>query len=373
MSGAGPAPSRAWSTLSLYESPELVRRLCKLRTDYEPNAVKALEISAHFSQGREYFRGAAGASELVRPLILYYGATALAWGTVLFLEPWGEGVDGGHGLSAAGWRDLAARPERVPTLLVRVAGPGSFPNLARVTGNLERSWARNEGEPGAVVLASPGAEIPEDTALTVREILGQLPDVAGLYERTFAGRPQRLRCEVSLTGGLEPGVRGVGEEVPDDLEVRRHAWLALFPTALGLPDAPWVVEAAGEGRLKHRAAGLPPHFVSDPKDRAAETHLFDLFYDAGSREDPRLEAPIAALPSGEQYLKLPTADGVVLSSLLALHLAGYATGMLVRYHPGYWAALTGKRKGDAIGPVLSAAASALEERYPGLILEALEG
>ena len=47
--------------------------------------------------------------------------------------------------------------------------------------------------------------------------------------------------------------------------------------------------------------------------------------------------------------------------------------MLVRYHPGYWAMLVGKTKGDAIAPVLSAAVSAVEERYPALILEALGG
>jgi hypothetical protein len=35
--------------------------------------------------------------------------------------------------------------------------------------------------------------------------------------------------------------------------------------------------------------------------------------------------------------------------------------------------LTRRVKGDASGPVLSAAVSAIEERYPALILEVLEG
>lgn len=46
--------------------------------------------------------------------------------------------------------------------------------------------------------------------------------------------------------------------------------------------------------------------------------------------------PVSALPTGEEYLKLPTDGGIVLSALLALHLVAYATGILVRYHPGYW-------------------------------------
>lgn len=70
-------------------------------------------------------------------------------------------------------------------------------------------------------------------------------------------------------------------------------------------------------------------------------------------------------------MKLPTEGGVVLSTLLALHLTAYAAGMLVRYHPGYWAMLTGRTKGDAIAPVLSAAISTVEYRYPALILEAI--
>ncbi len=46
---------------------------------------------------------------------------------------------------------------------------------------------------------------------------------------------------------------------------------------------------------------------------------------------------------------------------------------VVRYHPGYWAAVVGRAKGDSIAPVLSAAVAAVEERYPALILEAIGG
>jgi hypothetical protein len=107
--------------------------------------------------------------------------------------------------------------------------------------------------------------------------------------------------------------------------------------------------------------------------RVAESHLFDLYYDAGTQEHPRLDMPVTVAASGEEYLKLPTDSGVVLSTLLALHTVAYAAGMLVRYHPAYWATLTNRTKGDAIGPVLAAAISAVEERYPALILEAIGG
>ncbi len=52
--------ARAWASLSVYESTELVKRFIKERTDKEPDEIKAREIAAHFSQGREYFRSAVG-------------------------------------------------------------------------------------------------------------------------------------------------------------------------------------------------------------------------------------------------------------------------------------------------------------------------
>lgn len=69
----------------------------------------------------------------------------------------------------------------------------------------------------------------------------------------------------------------------------------------------------------------------------------------------------------------PAGDGTTVSTLLALHVAAYALGMLVCYHPGHWAMLTARAKGDAIGPILSAAVPEIEERYPTLILEAIGG
>lgn len=132
------------------------------------------------------------------------------------------------------------------------------------------------------------------------------------------------------------------------------------------------MEAGGPGTLgRVRNEGFL-HFSRDPY-QAPVGRLYDLHSDAGSQNDPRLEMPLAVSADGEEYLKLPTDGGVVLSTLLVLHLVAYAAGMLVRYHPGYWAMLAGRAKGDAIGPILSAAVLAVEERYPALIPEAIGG
>lgn len=361
------SPTPTWSSLSAYESAELVRRFAKERTGREPNAAKALEVAAYFSQGREYFRSAAGAGELVRPLILYYGTMALARGAALFLDPAKAKLVAGHRLDAVGWEDLVAKPAAVANLPVAVAPSGTFPELARTIGNEEWSRIRTENEPGVADARAHGPEIEPGTTLTVKEILGQIPDAAELYERTFAEHSRRLRCEILITG--LPEHRG---EVSPDREVRRHAWLGLLSAScsLGFPREGWVENLVGEGRLSYTGNENFLHFARE-SNRANVGRLFELYYDAGSEKRPRIDVPVTTLPSGEEYLRLPTDGAVVLSTLLALHLAAYAAGMLVRYHPGYWAMLTGKTKGDAIGPVLSAVVSTVEERYPALILEAI--
>ena len=162
----------SWASLSMYESTDLVKRFAKQRKGRSPNTAKAREISAHFAQGREYFRSASGAGELVRPLILYYGVLALARGAVIFLDQTKFQLESAHGLDASGWVDVLSKPRKLPEATVRIENGGTFPELARVTDNMERvrvprppvsrgsgcrepghraswkSWADVEGDPG---------------------------------------------------------------------------------------------------------------------------------------------------------------------------------------------------------------------------------
>lgn len=370
--------SSSWATLSIYESVEFVKRFSRERTGREPTDAEAREVAAYFAQGREYFRSAAGAGELVRPLLVYYGAVALARGTALFLTDPGEGpgLAPAHGLSAGKWEDLLARSGAVPDLPVKVQKKGTFAELWRATGNADWCVVRYNMPPGPLTFLSPGSALPHGTGVTIKEALGQIPDVAELYERTFGEHPRRLRCEVEVTGIPEPDLVDAfyRNEVPPDREVRRHAQLGIVPTRAGLVSKDRVAAVLG-GRVAFRETRTDVlHFARDPMRMVGEWHLFDLYYDAGSRERRRQEMPVATDASGEEYLKLPTDSGVVLSTLLALHLVAFAAGTLVRYHPGYWAMLAGRATmGDSVAPVLSAAVSAVEERYPALVLEALEG
>lgn len=365
--------ARAWASLSMYESTDLVKRFALQRTGRRPNTTKAREISAHFAQGREYFRNAVGAGELVRPLILYYGATALARGTVLFLDTSKSKLEAAHGLDASGWDDFLTRPRSLPDAEVKIGSGGTFPELARITGNTE--WVRiHTGEsPGVADAESPGTELAAEMKLTIKEILGQIPDIASLYEKTFGEHSRRLRAEISYTGLT----RSLGDpEYPPDEDRTGHSWVGILPSAkpLRFPEKGWaegLLASASLGELGQSKHEGFLHFLSDPRFPYGRLH--DLYTEAGSRNKPHLRMPISAEATGEQYLKLPTDNGVVLSTLLALHLVAYATGMLVRYHPGYWSMLVGRTEGSEIAPLLSAAVSTVEECYAALILEAIGG
>lgn len=264
---------------------------------------------------------------------------------------------------------------RCPQLAIGIRKHGTFPELARATGNLERCMVPNNDLPGMVSAHSTGTEIPGATNLTIKEILSQIPEIADLYELTFEEHSRRLRCEMLVTGAPEPDWKDLapGNQVPASREVRRHAFLGIVRTRAGLPAPEWVAEHLGERASLRETGSNLLRFARDPRHRLGQSHLFELYYDAGSAQTPRQEMPVTTLASGEEYLKLPADNGILISTLLALHLAAFAASSLVRYHPSYWAMLIGRTQGDSIAPIMSATMSAVEERYPTLILDTLGG
>lgn len=367
--------ARHWASLSMYESTDLVKRFAKQQTGRSPNTAKAREISVHFAQGREYFRSAAGARELVRPLLIYYGVAALARGAVLFLDTSKSKLEAAHGLDASGWDDLLTRPRMLPEAEVKIGSGGTFPELAHVVGNTERVRVHTGQSPGVADAQSPGTGLADEAKLTIKEILGQIPDSAALYERTFDEHSRRLRAEISYTGMTT----SLGDTDPPPDENRTgHSWVGILPSAppLRFPEEGWAEGLLGSTSLGKLGPARPEEFLpvfGNTSSGYPYGRLCDLKTEAGSRNEPRLQMPVATSASGEEYLKLPTDDGIVLSTLLALHLTAYAVGMLVRYHPGYWSMLVGRTEGSEIAPLLSAAISTVEQRYPALILKAIGG
>ena len=130
------------------------------------------------------------------------------------------------------------RPRRLPEAKVKIGSGGTFPELARVVGNTE--WVRvHTGEsPGVADAQSSGTGLAAEAKLTIKEILGQIPDVAALYERTFGEHSRRVRAEISYTGLT----RSTGDpEPPPDENSTGHSWVGILPSAppLRFPEEGW--------------------------------------------------------------------------------------------------------------------------------------
>ena len=83
---------------------------------------------------------------------------------------------------------------------------GTFLELARVTGNIERATARSVDLPHTLTVGSPGTKLEAGMSLSLREMLGQIPELAELYENTFREHSRRLRCEFQITTFHEPKI-----------------------------------------------------------------------------------------------------------------------------------------------------------------------
>jgi hypothetical protein len=89
----------ALSTLSHFQSFDLVQREFERWHGRELNAERTWEIVSSFVQGEEYFVSASAAAEAVRPLLLYYGVLSISRGLIIFLSNVSEAtLKASHGL-----------------------------------------------------------------------------------------------------------------------------------------------------------------------------------------------------------------------------------------------------------------------------------
>jgi hypothetical protein len=131
--------SSVWQRFSLYESMDLVARYYKVKHGKELKEEKSREIVSCLAQGGEYFALASNSSELIKPVILYYGMVAMSRGLVLFLRSDAREttLNPLHGLVASEWKDqLSKGLQELPNLRIEIQN-GTFTEPQEATGNAE--------------------------------------------------------------------------------------------------------------------------------------------------------------------------------------------------------------------------------------------
>jgi YaaC-like Protein len=342
----------SWERLSLYESRDLLSRFYQKRHGRELSAEKAYEIIAHLAQGRGFFTSAGQSSELVRPLLLYYGVLALSRGLILFLDVSLRecSLPASHGIEAVGWQNAQGGIDQLPNLPLKITG-GTFGALSKATNNVERCLihaAPKSAPPHRPLSRTGTTTIKIPATISIKMVLERLPDLSTIFATTFGSSPKCYQAIIFFLSG----------DTQTDVFI--------VETDLGLPDADAI-----------RSAFALPAGVSLPiSDEVWPYKVKNISFRIKHSSESELLAklpPVKSNKEGNTYVVELLPDGLDLSSLSLLYLVAYSMGMLARYYPSKWLSLLNSNKGDFAFPLLKAATTVVEERFPQLVLQELEG
>jgi hypothetical protein len=329
----------------MLESRDVLTARYKRTHEREPNAAKCKAIGAHLLQGRQYWESAAQSGDLIRPLLLYYGTLSFCRALTLFSRRNGgeETLSKSHGLSTGEWGEefMAKGLSAVLDFKLKTSA-GTITQLAQYTHNAELS---QYGVPlGARTFIRRGtSESIAGVTVTVREIIRRIPEMAVTFERLTGQRAAVYPARMTAMDGKQI-----------DLELLQN------------PQGP-------ELWTSLRADLLIPDDVSIEENVRA-------FYDAVpcSRIRPAWErgqwifSRMALDESGESWAIGPFSDGQEWSQLVTMFALAYCLGMLVRYYPTLWLALSSQSPGDVVSPLLREARIIVEQHIPRLIFEQFE-
>ena len=342
----------SWERLSLYESRDLLSRFFQKRHGRQLAAEKAYEIIAHLAQGRGFFASARQSSELARPLLLYYGVYALSRGLILFLDASmrESSLPPSHGIAAEDWQNvLSGGIDKLPDLPLKITG-GTFAVLSKATSNVDRCLVHGvpiSDPPRHLLLRAGTATIKTPTTINIQMVLERVPDWSTTYATTFGSSPKCFQAMLVI----------LSENTQTDVHI--------LETELGLPDACDI----------RSAIGLPADIPLSPSDLVGLYKVNNIFYRINHASQSELLAklpPIKSDREGNTYVVEPLPNGLDLSSLSLLYLIAYSMGMLARYYPSKWLSLLNSNKGDFAFPLMKAATTVVEDRFPQLVLQELE-
>ena len=303
-----------WDYVARMESFDYVTRQYKQFNDLVADCTKIREINAAFSQGRMYFENARSADIGVKPLLLYYGAMALAVGLMSFKTP--ENSEGSqksaHGLKHRDWkRVLKTGVADILDLEIR-ANAGTFRELAGVAwhwnvANVYVNVRKRETYPQVRNLG-PVTFADGNSSLTLRDLISRSKYTGGDYADIMGERSQLHRVIVELTNGnrtLTIKSQGpVSRKSKKDLQFPRDD-----------PSVPlWISNDVGSDEISMT--------------------MVDCF-----------------------------TNGDRLSEFIKLYLISYVTGMLSRYFPSRWMSLIRNDAGSIAQPLLAKAVRAVETEF----------
>jgi len=327
---------RYWRYMLQFESVELVKRIFKKIHNRNLNTTRAKQIVAAYSQGKEYYLNAAKADISVKPLLLFYGISSLSRCLILLLKINGgeETLIGSHGLSCKNWNstlspELETSLKNIGDLHVESCN-GLFQNLLKATNNMSCLHERTSGVDWTASFPIPQFPI----SITFSEITKRIPDVEKEYTL--------WTNELSLVTSVNE-FSYLGQEYA--LEVKKRA------------NIKEIVDYA-EGRIT----------LSD-----SETNLSRL--KIGKEDLPLfinsfVEKQFDKIPI--LYITKPLPKNVYVSQIPLTFILSYFLGMLCRYFPSHWMALSRGNIGDEAWPLMQSCITYIDKSFPQLLAEFIQ-
>ena len=330
-------PARAWDILRDFETRDLTSRNYHARHGGELSKSKADEITSNFIQAREYFRNASTSDISVRPVLQYYGILALSRAMILYLDIHARetSLKSGHGVETDNWQaPLSDQVPRIGDLRIKLTR-GTLHELLCISKNQAYFFVD-----ATAINWRAGGDIPNlGSVITFKEIASVIPDISREYESAWPGES---RPSVLLREFPEPQETFkwylAGDIAQADVE-------AVFPGF----QCSGVTAGADAGR-----------FIVEWK----RTYVPLMAQDR----------PLTLIGGGHVRLYAPfETEDIYLSPLAVCFSASYVLAMLARYYPARWTSLGHASRGDAVYPLLTRLMDWLQEAFPLMVAEFLQG
>lgn len=317
--------SAIWQQLRYPENPANVSALLSGKTTSnriksEISVTKAEELSAEISacirQAHSYFKAATAVDYTTKPLLLYYGANALAKALIYAHQPYMAIPSG-----ALQYHGLTSR-ERKQT------GSDLHKKDSRLTGLEEEFAIVNDGL-FAAACKSLGDKTPQKgSLLLLKDLMSRIPDIYKVYERHYGEYSNCVYIYGHEVKELEDGKQAVYFSPPE---------------------------------VKEKVLSIFPEFAKG--FAACDKHGHTGYIGKGLLDIGRVESGTIA---GSFFVK-PHASGVYRTSSL-MYAAMFILSTTVRYKPSFWMKMIQGNENGAIS-LIEVLCDAFTRRFPNEILE----
>ena len=330
-----------WDYVSPFETHEHVSQIYReLHGLSEPDEDKITQIAGAFGQGRMYFASAEMAPLGVKPVLLYYGASALLAGLTLTRDArlTQKGWPPSHGLTSVGWRNFLYDGKGDILDLGIKANKGTFQHIVNTVwhGHIETLLYgrrnRKETAPYTHRLGSINF-VKDGSQITFADLVSRSRYTGGLYGSATKRRRSLLRGTI----WMDPEEGPSGVHVGIDIGERQNKC--------------WLVEFARENKLPLLGSKEKPYGAVFPRrdyDRAGEPDLLPVFH----YEEWGQMSVCEAMPNGDR-----------LSELIKLYLIAYIIGMFARYYPAQWLAVVRGTSPSSDTAMFLSAVTAIERNF----------